>query len=51
MSYLSIPGYVAPIVVLTAVALAVWLYRLIAVAAQSVGLRHGARLRGATALF
>lgn len=51
MPYLSIPGYVAPIVVLVSVALAVWLYRLIAVATRSVGLRHGASVRGATALF
>ncbi len=51
MPNLGMPGYVAPIVVLVSVALAVWLYRLIAVATRSVGLRHGARVRGATALF
>jgi hypothetical protein len=51
MPNLTIPGYVAPIVVLVSLALAVWLYRLIAVASRSVGLSHGSRVRGATALF
>jgi hypothetical protein len=37
--------------VLVSVALAVWLYRLIAVATRSAGVSHGSRIRGATALF
>jgi hypothetical protein len=51
MPNLSIPGYIAPIIVLVTVALAVWLYRLIAVATRSLGLNHRSRVRWATALF
>lgn len=51
MPTLSVPGYIGPIIVLVSLGLAVWLYRLIAVATRSVGLSHGSRVRGATALL
>jgi hypothetical protein len=51
MPNLTIPGYVAPIIVLVSLSLAAWLYRLIAVGTRSVGLSQGSRVRGATALF
>jgi hypothetical protein len=51
MANLSIPWYVAPIIVLVSVALAVWLYRLIAVGTRNLGLSYGWRVRAATALF
>jgi hypothetical protein len=51
MSNLSMPGYIGPIIVLVSVGLAVWLYRLIAVATRSVGLHHGLRVRWTAAVF